>query len=151
MLFAAEEHTILCNHALKESEISFAQTKIELNKSTDEVNELSIVLERQQEIVRKYLLKKEKPLGRDITTADDNDETTLPLSVAEIQDENDDEGSALPSSSSIEEEGSTVTLEELKEEEKLLEAEFKKLEDRLLHIQSKRESLSPSSTKLFSC
>lgn len=141
-LIAAEGYTISCNKVLNDSEISFSEVKIELDKNTDEVNKLSAVLEHQQEKVRKYLLKKDKSILKDNKAATTDENTLLTI----IQND-----TSLSQSSKEKECDSELTLEELKEEEKYLEEEFKKLENRLLRIKSKRESLSPPSTKLYSC
>ena len=100
------------------------------------------MLEHQQEKVRKYLLKKDKSILKDNKAATTDENTLLTI----IQND-----TSLSQSSKEKECDSELTLEELKEEEKYLEEEFKKLENRLLRIKSKRESLSPPSTKLYSC
>ena len=122
-LLEAEKHTISCNQFLKESETSLSQIQTHLNKSMDEVNKVSNVLGRQQEKIRKCLLKKR-------------------MFVQESNNNKDDDVKMVDNSeASSTEEESLRMLEELKKEERSLALEKRRIEDRLLRMQSRKEKL----------
>ena len=105
---------------MKESETSLSQTQVQLNKSKEEVNKVSTVLGRQEEKIRRCLYKKG-------------------IVVQDIKDDNSKIENDLSALS--EEEESYRMLEELKKEERLLALEKKRIEDKLMRMQSRKEKL----------